>query len=93
MASNFILFTLLFGIALVCQCNKISSEDSLSLLDLLSAELDEDTSEDITTRSSKGCHDVKSKIFCSRFRKYCRTDSGTNFKFMVSNCRWTCGCI
>lgn len=36
MATNFILFILLFGVALVCQCSKISTEDSLSLMDLLS---------------------------------------------------------
>ncbi|CAH3041310.1 unnamed protein product [Pocillopora meandrina] len=54
MASNFILFILLFGVALVCQCSKISTEDSLSLMDLLSAELDDDTSEDITTRNFMG---------------------------------------
>lgn len=76
----------------MCQCSKISTEDSLSLMDLLSAELDDDTSEDITTRNFMGCFDVRSEKFCKRFKTHC-VGSGSNNNFMLKNCRWTCGCV
>ncbi|PFX27943.1 aurelin-like [Stylophora pistillata] len=90
MKSTKVFLLLAFVACLLAHVDKISAD---SLLDMLSAEMDDNISEDITTRRSMACTDVRSKRFCSRFRRFCGQGTEKNLKFMLQNCRRTCGCV